>query len=90
MPQVSLLIRDEGWTEAGEPNRPYAFKDMQWVGYDNEASIAEKARYALDKGLGGVMIWDMSKDDHRVSHFGIYQHCITPSYFCNFKKNKIQ
>lgn len=35
----------------------------QWIGYDNTQSIAAKTRYALDAGLGGVMMWAVDQDD---------------------------
>lgn len=32
----------------------------QFVSFDNERSIEEKVRYAAERGLGGVMIWELS------------------------------
>ena len=34
-----------------------------WISYDDPRSIAAKADYALARGLGGVMIWELSADD---------------------------
>ncbi|HTL18245.1 MAG TPA: glycosyl hydrolase family 18 protein [Patescibacteria group bacterium] len=35
-----------------------------FIGYDDPESIAAKAGYAKDQGLGGVMIWELSQDDN--------------------------
>jgi chitinase len=34
-----------------------------WITYDDEESIAAKAKYVRDHALGGVMIWELSGDD---------------------------
>jgi chitinase len=33
------------------------------ITYDDPESIGHKTRYAIDKNLGGVMIWELSEDD---------------------------
>jgi chitinase len=38
--------------------------------YDDPESIRIKARYVRDKGLGGVMFWELSQDDARSSLLG--------------------
>ena len=43
---------------------PYAFKDDQWVGYDDPAMAEVKARYILANQLGGAMFWDLPSDDY--------------------------
>lgn len=48
-----------------EQMSPYMFRGNQWVGYDNAESIRIKTRYAVDNGLGGVMLWAVDYDDHR-------------------------
>jgi chitinase len=37
------------------------------VSYDDPQSLELKAKYARDKHLGGVMIWELSEDDERSS-----------------------
>jgi len=32
-----------------------------WISYDDPQSLAAKAGYARDKGLGGIMIWELSQ-----------------------------
>lgn len=44
---------------------PYAFKDNQWVGYDDEDMVRRKAEYAAENGLGGIMFWAIDNDDFR-------------------------
>ena len=44
---------------------PYAYKDDQWVGYDNVESIKYKMEYIKKKGLGGALVWDTSTDDFK-------------------------
>ncbi|XP_043581613.1 chitinase-3-like protein 1 [Bombus pyrosoma] len=55
----------QGWTVQREPEQrvPYAFKDNQWVGYDDVISLEEKAKYVMSKGLGGMMMWSVETDD---------------------------
>jgi len=42
---------------------PYLVYDDQWIGYDNIASLTEKAKYIKDNGYGGVMVWALDLDD---------------------------
>lgn len=44
---------------------PYAHYSDQWISYDDQESLRLKTQYALDKGLGGVMIWSIETDDFR-------------------------
>lgn len=37
------------------------------ISYDDPESLAIKARFARERGLGGLMIWDLSSDDGRHS-----------------------
>jgi chitinase len=38
-----------------------------WVTYDDPESLKHKAAYVRQKGLGGVMIWELSQDDGQSS-----------------------
>ena len=44
---------------------PYLYNDakQEFVSYDDARSIAGKAAYVTEKGLGGVMIWELSTDN---------------------------
>jgi len=56
----------QGWTVVNDTvNGPYAYHDDQWVGYDDVPTVARKAQYVLNEGLGGAMVWDLSQDDFR-------------------------
>lgn len=44
---------------------PYAYKDNQWVGYDDEKIVRKKSEYVAKKGLGGIMFWSIDNDDFR-------------------------
>ncbi|KAG5346619.1 CHIT1 protein, partial [Acromyrmex charruanus] len=63
----SIIDSDE-W-EVVQPNPkamgPYAFKDNQWVGYDDEDIVKLKAHYVNEKKLGGIMFWSIDNDDFR-------------------------
>lgn len=50
-----------------DPNAvgPYAYKDDQWVGYDDEAIARKKSEYVVKLGLGGIMFWSIDNDDFR-------------------------
>lgn len=44
---------------------PYAYKENQWVGYDDEDIVREKAKYVNQMKLGGIMFWSIDNDDFR-------------------------
>jgi chitinase len=44
---------------------PYAYKDNQWVGFDDDAIARKKAAYVAENGLGGIMFWSIDNDDFR-------------------------
>ena len=39
------------------PQVPYAFKDDQWVGFDDQRSLKMKIQWLKENGYSGVMIW---------------------------------
>lgn len=39
------------------------FNGTRVVSYDSPRSIANKVRYAIQKGLGGLMVWSIDTDD---------------------------
>lgn len=41
---------------------PYLFNGSVFISYDDEQSVAEKAKYVLDQKLGGAMFWEYSQD----------------------------
>jgi chitinase len=44
---------------------PYVYKDNHWFGYDDETSVAAKASYVVERGLGGAFVWSVDTDDLR-------------------------
>lgn len=67
-------ICENDWTTKWDSTHevPYAFKDTQWVGYDNEESIEKKIEFLKSKNLGGAMIWSIETDDFLGNCFGRY------------------
>jgi len=48
------------WDEKSQT--PYAYKGLQWIGYDNIQSLDVKLNYIDHMGLAGGMVWEMSLD----------------------------
>ncbi|XP_028966665.1 probable chitinase 10 [Galendromus occidentalis] len=48
-----------------EQQVPYAFKDDQWVGFDDQRSLKMKVQWLKENGYSGVMIWSIDLDDFR-------------------------
>ncbi|XP_069612605.1 acidic mammalian chitinase-like [Ranitomeya imitator] len=46
---------------------PYACKDNEWVGFDNQQSYECKVRFLKESGFGGAMVWALDLDDFRGS-----------------------
>ena len=44
---------------------PYAFRDDQWVSFDDSKMIHKKSKFIKDEKLGGAMIWALDLDDFR-------------------------
>jgi len=66
--EICSDIKRGGWTVVTDPEGrmgPYAYKDRQWVGYDDVATITRKSEYVREHGLGGGMVWALDLDDFR-------------------------
>ena len=50
-----------------EAQAPWAYNPATgvWITFEDSTSIARKADYARERGLGGVMIWELGGDDGR-------------------------
>ncbi|XP_077151539.1 acidic mammalian chitinase-like isoform X2 [Ranitomeya variabilis] len=46
---------------------PYACKDNEWVGFDNQQSYECKVKFLKESGFGGAMVWALDLDDFRGS-----------------------
>nr|AAX69085.1 teratocyte released chitinase [Toxoneuron nigriceps] len=63
--EICKMLQKRDWNVIYDEERcaPYAYKDQQWVGFDNIKSIREKAQLAKKMDLGGAMIWSVETDD---------------------------
>jgi chitinase len=52
---------------------PWLFNGSTFISYDDPQSIAVKTNYVKGKGLGGMMIWELSQDPKHVLLDAIYQ-----------------
>ena len=63
--EICKYIDKENWTRVWSKDHqaPFAYKQNQWVGYDDELSIKIKVDYIKKYCLGGAMIWTIDLDD---------------------------
>jgi len=71
--EICEAFGKEKWTVVDDPYHlaPYAYRERQWVSYDNIESIATKARMAMKMGLGGGMVWSLETDDFQGDCHGV-------------------
>jgi chitinase len=66
--EICEYVKSQDW-ELVQPDPdamgPYAYKDNQWVGFDDDAIARKKAAYVAENGLGGIMFWSIDNDDFR-------------------------
>lgn len=48
-----------------ETRSPYAFKQNEWISFDNTQSLTYKAEYIKEYGFGGAMVYCLNSDDFR-------------------------
>lgn len=65
--EVCENVQKNGWTREWDDvgKCPYAYKDNQWVGYEDEKSIALKMDFIKKEGYGGAMVWAVDMDDYK-------------------------
>lgn len=62
---MELKNSSAGWSRYwdSESHTPFAITRNQLIAYDNERSIGEKVKFAIEKGLAGTMVWSIDTDD---------------------------
>ncbi|MHA4810537.1 glycoside hydrolase family 18 protein [Flavitalea flava] len=64
--QATVLSKDSGYVFHWDPvaQAPYMYnaREKFFVTYDDTLSVRLKTQYALDKGLGGIMFWQLPED----------------------------
>nr|CAH7751409.1 unnamed protein product [Callosobruchus chinensis] len=61
-------LKTKEWTYKWEQEQevPYMYKGNQWIGFDDNRSIAKKVSgLRKSERLGGVMVWSLESDDFR-------------------------
>uniref|UniRef100_UPI00398EAE44 acidic mammalian chitinase-like n=1 Tax=Pristiophorus japonicus TaxID=55135 RepID=UPI00398EAE44 len=58
-----LKSANKGWME--EQEVPYAYKDDEWVTYDNLKSYEKKVEWLKNNSFGGAMVWTIDTDDFK-------------------------
>lgn len=60
-------MKSSGWTTVfdDQQKNAYSYNGNQWIGYDNTASVQIKAEYAINKNLGGIMVWAIDYEDSK-------------------------
>lgn len=62
--EICLAIKDGAktyWIDDSEV--PYMVHNNEWIGYDNEISLAAKVDWVKRNGFGGVAVWALPFDD---------------------------
>ncbi len=50
------------WDDDAKAPYMYNATDSRMVSYDDTVSVAQKTKYAINKGLGGIMFWELGND----------------------------
>ncbi len=53
------------WDDVAKAPYSYNAAEKKFATYDDERSIEIKTKYAIDKGLGGLMFWEITNDIHK-------------------------
>ncbi|XP_059054390.1 probable chitinase 10 [Achroia grisella] len=66
--EICDRIRHSGWQLVKDPYQrmgPYAYKDDQWVSFDDIDIIKKKVNFIKSLNLAGGMVWALDLDDFR-------------------------
>lgn len=63
--EICYMLKNGDWKlHRSEAQKvPFAVKGDQWLGYDNEESIAAKLELVFKHNIGGAMVWSIDTDD---------------------------
>ena len=59
------FFNSENGQEDGCYMAPYAYQGKYWISYDDENSVAKKARYVNHYGLKGIFLWEIDSDNFK-------------------------
>ena len=63
--QTYLPAYDRYWDDQAKIPWLYNKRTIIMISYEDAESIAAKAKYVIQKQLGGIMFWDLGQDDSR-------------------------
>lgn len=66
--EICDMVKNKGFQVVEDKSNPktmgpHAFRNSQWVSYDDVAMIRYKSEYIRKMGLGGGMVWALDLDD---------------------------
>lgn len=70
--QICDRIKYNGWTVVKDPLQrmgPHAYKNDQWVSFDDIDIIKKKVNFIKSLNLAGGMVWALDLDDFRNRYF---------------------
>lgn len=70
--QICDRIQKKGWklVRDSESELFYTYYNNQWASFDHPLTVARKSQYVKTHDLGGIMIWDIDRDDFHGNCFG--------------------
>jgi len=63
--ETFLPSYDRYWDDQAKVPWLYNRTSKIMISYEDPESISVKVRYAIEKGLGGIMFWDLGQDDRK-------------------------
>lgn len=67
---------------------PYLVMQSQWVGFEDQKSLAEKTQYIKKGGFAGAMVWDLALDDFTNNFCGLGKYPLLQSIARNLWLDK--
>ncbi|XP_072932280.1 probable chitinase 10 [Epargyreus clarus] len=67
--EICEFLREDNTTLVWDNEQmvPFAYREDQWVGFDDERSLKTKMAWLKEEGFGGIMVWSIDMDDFRGS-----------------------